>query len=400
VQNGALNFRSPSEKAKHEVLVTLLSQVNEYIKNGNKTYANRLLIEAAFDDWIRKYNFPPKPPRKLLHIVNLTLNLVHGKNLAWQERKASSFTVSPMHSGSLYLGFRESRHFGGPQGISLGTAAAISGAAVSPNMGYSSSTVVAMLLTLFNVRLGWWLGNPGIAGSKTYTLSSPKFWLRAVLSEAFGLTDDHSAYVYLSDGGHFENLGLYEMVLRRNRYIVLSDAAADPDYSFESLANAVRKIRIDFGISIEFESLKIYNKKQSSDADGCYCAIGKICYSDVDADAHDGLLVYFKPVVYGSEASDIRHYKAKNPAFPQETMLDQFFGESQFENYRSLGEHAVKQVSKDMQKDLDWDSDLRIPSFVQSAFQHCGAAVEPWVKKELEYSGEDARRRLPPFKFN
>ena len=54
--------------------------------------------------------------------------------------------------------------YGGDAGLSLGTAIAISGAAVSPNMGYNSSPSITLLLALFNVRLGWWLGNPGKAG--------------------------------------------------------------------------------------------------------------------------------------------------------------------------------------------------------------------------------------------
>src|SRR5206468_405871 len=119
---------------------------------------------------------------------------------------------------------RRSRDYGGEDGITIGTAAAISGAAVSPNMGYSSSPITTLLLTLFNVRLGWWLGNPGTSGARTYALSEPLFSLRPLLSEAFGLTDDRSPYVYLSDGGHFDNLGIFEMVLRRCHLIVVVDA--------------------------------------------------------------------------------------------------------------------------------------------------------------------------------
>ena len=120
----------------------------------------------------------------LFHVVNIALNIVSTKRLAWQERKAESFTVSPLHCGSRLSGVPRSEEYGdGPRhkpktdfkaskrefGISLGTAMAISGAAVSPNMGYHSSPSIALLLTLFNVRLGWWLGNPGKAGKNTYT---------------------------------------------------------------------------------------------------------------------------------------------------------------------------------------------------------------------------------------
>src|SRR5262249_35488523 len=171
-------------------------------------------------DKIKPNNWRP------FHVVNMALNLAKGEDLAWQERKAESFTASPLHSGSGKLGYRDSRTYGDGDGISLGTAVAISGAAASPNMGYHSSPPLALLLTLFNVRLGWWLGNPGNAGKETYARSGPPFALKPLLFELLGQTTDKADYVYLSDGGHFENLALYEMVRRRCRYIVVIDAGA------------------------------------------------------------------------------------------------------------------------------------------------------------------------------
>jgi len=223
------------------------------------------------------------PPHRLFHVVNTTLNLVGGNNLAWQQRKAESFTVSPLHSGAHRVGYRKSRDYGGDDGISMGTAFAVSGAAASSNMGYyTSSPLISILLTLFNVRLGWWLGNPGIQGSRLYTpygrskqkmeserrnriyrRNSPVFSVMPIVYEALGLTDDQHKYVYLSDGGHFENLALYEMVLRRCHLIVLSDGAADPDYEFSDLGNAVRKIRIDLGIRIEFDGMPKFRSQLS-----------------------------------------------------------------------------------------------------------------------------------------
>src|SRR5262249_43259918 len=106
-----------------------------------------------------------------VHLVNIGLHGVSHEKPAWPERKAEPFTVTPLHSGSSVLGYRPSRDYGG--GITLGTAVAISGAAASPNMGYHSSPTLAFLLTLFNVRLGWWLGNPGSSGEKRYRLDGP-----------------------------------------------------------------------------------------------------------------------------------------------------------------------------------------------------------------------------------
>ena len=112
-----------------------------------------------------------------MHLVDICLNLTSGAQLAWQQRKAEAFSVSPLASGSPTLGYRESRWYGD---ISLGTAVTISGAAASPNMGYHSSPALAFLMTLFNVRLGWWLGNPASRPTtpRAQPIWSPARWSR------------------------------------------------------------------------------------------------------------------------------------------------------------------------------------------------------------------------------
>ena len=300
-----------------------------------------------------------------MHVLNVTLNLAAGRDLAWQQRKGESMTLTPLHGGSMFTGYRRMEPhadpavqnpssapgYGGPDGVSLGTAMAISGAAASPNDGSGTTALGAFLMTFFNARLGWWLGNPGAPGAATYTRPAPKWRLTPILSEMFGQTSDRSEYVYLSDGGHFENLALYEMVFRRNRFIVVSDAGADPDYTFEDLGNAVRKIRIDFGIPIEFDNP--VNIGRAGTADSAYWATAKIRYSAVDmpdeigcrAEDCDGVLVYIKPAVYGKvEPRDVVNYANLSPTFPQESSADQFFSESQFESYRALGSWIIDQL--------------------------------------------------------
>jgi hypothetical protein len=291
---------------------------------------------------------------KLMPIVNIALNLVSGERLGWQERKAQSFTVSPLYCGSSAMdpGYRSTTGadgtvYGGQQGISLGSAITISGAAASPNMGYHSSPFVTFILTLLNVRLGAWLGNPGQAGDHTFQLGYPKSSVRPIIDEALGLTNDKSPYVYLSDGGHFENLGLYEMVLRRCHFIVVSDAGEDPECSFADLGEAVRKIRLDFGIPIDFDQMSIYPRSQIDAAKqhGHNCAIGRIRYSAVDGStAPDGIIIYIKPVCYGDEPRDIYEYFKRSETFPNESTADQFFSESQFESYRMLGAYTMEKL--------------------------------------------------------
>ncbi|HEY9403086.1 MAG TPA: hypothetical protein VIQ24_10360, partial [Pyrinomonadaceae bacterium] len=317
---------------------------------------NRVIMEQAYPNALKPSVYPP-PPYKLLHVINTALNLVGGDNLAWQQRKAEPFSISPLHAGCYRLGYRRSRDYGGRKsnGISIGTAAAISGAAASSNMGYyTTSPVISLLLTLFNVRLGWWLGNPGPAGNSTFTLGAPKYSFKPIVDEAFGLTNDHNKYVYLTDGGHFENLAVYEMVLRRCHIIVASDGAQDEEYRFGDLGNAVRKIRIDLGVPIEFSSIPIYAGPESKDKGrGFYWAIGKIRYSRIDHNAQDGVLLYIKPAVYGSEPRDVLEYKENFPAFPHQSTGDQFFDEPQFESYRVLGSHIMDRLCGEGTTPLD-----------------------------------------------
>jgi hypothetical protein len=273
--------------------------------------------------------------RRPLHVLNLALNLVAGSRLAWQQRKAASFTVTPAHCGGREVGYRPSGEYGGR--ITLGTAVAISGAAASPNMGYHSSPVVGFIMTLFNARLGSWLGNPGPRGARTWRHPGPLSAVRSMVKEALGQTSDESEYVYLSDGGHFENLGLYEMVRRRCRTIVVLDGGCDPDFHYDDLGNALRKIRIDLRIPIDFDeectrSLKDRQKR---------CAVGTIRYSEVDGPGTDGQLVYVKPMLLRNEGPDVASYAAAHPAFPHQGTGNQWFDESQTESYRSLGLHTV-----------------------------------------------------------
>ena len=159
-----------------------------------------------------------------------------------------------------------------------------------------------------------------------------------LLRELFGLTSDRSPYVFLSDGGHFENLGLYEMVRRRCHFIVVSDAGCDPEYTFEDLSNAVRKIRIDFSVPIDISLNEIGTRSAS------HLAIGRIRYSAVDGAVDDGILLYMKATLSGDEPPDVLNYARSHPAFPHESTSNQFFNEDQFESYRMLGLHTIEQA--------------------------------------------------------
>lgn len=280
-----------------------------------------------------------QPFTRLYPVINVALNLVSGKELAWRDRKAESFTFTPFHAGNPSVKYRDSEKYAGD--VSLGTAMAISGAAVSPNWGYHSSPITSIVMMLANLRLGWWLGNP--LNERCWTRSGPGTSFTHLLRETFGKTDNTQGFVYLSDGGHFENLGLYEMIRRRCRHIVVSDAGQDEKCTLEDLGAAVRKIKIDMGVIIDFDKLQLA-KQAEPPLPGFYCAVGVITYPDPGA--KPGLLLYIKPGLHGNLPADIRAYAASNARFPHDSTMNQWFTESQFESYRALGSFIIDEIGK------------------------------------------------------
>lgn len=325
------------------------------------------------------------------HVINATLNLIQSSNLAWQDRKAASFIFTPLFCGSWSFGYRRTNEYSlvpntpgckslrycnkagkicrkieecsASKSIRLGTAMAISGAAANPNMGHYSSPLVTFLMGIFNIRLGWWLGNPGKAGSgkdfwqyiaprkakRFYERSGPAFAAMPLINEVLGRTSEEKRYVNVTDGGHFENLAIYEMVLRRNRLILVSDAAADSKFKFSEISNAIEKCRVDLGVEIRFRTkLNIPSRNASEEVRrrGQRYAIADIFYPERNSHGQRkrGYLIYLRPTLSGREPIEIQHYAESNPAFPHQSTGDQFFDEVQFEAYRELGLLTMDEV--------------------------------------------------------
>jgi hypothetical protein len=288
----------------------------------------------------------------LFPVVNVTLNLLEGAPSGWAERKAAPFTITPLRAGAACLGGanangdpkgcyvktadyagqeRESGAEDEKRGITLGTAMTISGAAVSPNMGYHSSPATSFLMTLFDVRLGAWLPNPGVIQS--WGQAKPSNALRPLFSEMLGRANDKRKDVCLSDGGHFDNLGVYEMLRRQCRRIVVIDAGCDPDYHYTDLGRALRMAAIDLYVTIEFIA-PVIKGDVNLNASG---ALAQITYQD----GSKGSLLYLKPWRPNYMRADVLAYWADHDDFPHQSTTEQFFEESQFESYRALGEQIV-----------------------------------------------------------
>lgn len=267
------------------------------------------------------------------HLIHTTLNVPSSTNRYLRGRGADFFLFSKLYCGSESTGYRRTDEYDKGR-TRLATAMAISGAAVSPQMGELSSPIMTFILTLLNVRLNRWMPNPN-RDRKGWIEFWPYYFVKELLDK--GREDDR--LLNLSDGGHHENLGIYELIRRRCEVIIASDATGDPDFNFGALANVMRKTRIDMGVEIKID-LEQLRQDEDSEETALHYAVGTIEYPD----APKGILVYIKSSITGDESEDLLAYRRKYPTFPDQSTADQFFDEAQFESYRELGYLIGKEV--------------------------------------------------------
>jgi hypothetical protein len=265
------------------------------------------------------------------HIINAAINIQRStQNL--RGRNAQSFWFSKLFCGSDITGWCETKSLQKVEPrIDLAAAMAISGAAVAPNQGVMTNRPLRFLMAISNARLGYWLVNPAKLSSGERV--GGKVGLKFFLLELFGLLDEKRKLVYVSDGGHIENLGAYELIHRKCKFIVIVDSEQDTLGSFHGLAHLVRLAKIDFNYDIEFSMEDL--QRNEFGFSKAHAALGYVRYSPSET----GIILYIKSSVTGDENEYIKEYKKRIREFPHESTSDQFFTEEQFEAYRALGYH-------------------------------------------------------------
>ncbi|HSR35637.1 MAG TPA: patatin-like phospholipase family protein [Desulfurivibrionaceae bacterium] len=283
------------------------------------------------------------------HIINTNVVLVSSDKPKLRGRGGDSFILSPQYCGSYATGWQRTQEYMGGA-MTLASAMATSGAAINPSAGcggegITRSPFLSILMGLLNFRLGYWVPNPKNWQNWRGRLRNPNFLLPGLWEVVFrNQLDEKGTFLQLSDGGHFENLGLYELVRRKLRLIIVCDGGADPKFTFGDLANAMEKVRTDFGalIMIDNDDLQGLIPKKGDDPCDIPCADkGYLVATIKYADNSKGILIYLTTTFFQGVSADLYGYKKEHPAFPDESTGDQFFDEKQFEAYRELGFQAA-----------------------------------------------------------
>ena len=272
------------------------------------------------------------------HLINATVNLPSSNSSALRERKSDFFLFSKYWCGAPSIGYVETDAWSaGRAPLDLATAMAVSGAAASPYMGLGSFPTLSALLAFLNVRLGYWILRP----KNTRLFKAPGF--ACLLREMTGVAmSEKQSWINLSDGGHIENMAIYELLRRRCKFIISIDGEADPQSTFAGHLTLVRHAQIDFGVRIE-PDLTALRPDIKSKFSQTHAMLSRVHYPAAGGlPAGEGLILYMKLSVTGNELEMIKRYRLLHPDFPHQTTLDQFFDEEQFEAYRQLGVHVAE----------------------------------------------------------
>jgi hypothetical protein len=283
-------------------------------KKGEKTVAKNQSLQ------LQKLHAGDNGP---YHLINTTLNVPSNK-----ARSAELFIFSKYYCGAEPTGYKCTEKYQNGE-TTLATAMAISGAAVSPVMGtIPTSTGEAILMTLLNFRLHLWMPNPKCKRLPLFTI-----WSSYLYKEMFRKGQKDDTLLNLSDGGHYENLGVYSLLKRRCRLIIASDATADPEYHMADIENLTKKAYEDLGVTIKIDTTDLLPDSQNYSK--VHFVKGTIHYPEGEA----GTLFYIKTTMTGTEPKNLLNYRRRvSSQFPDETTADQFFTAAQFDAYRQLGE--------------------------------------------------------------
>ena len=323
------------------VFITVaLAVVSIFVLNINLTAPHRLYRDSLARTFIQKVESGTPDVRLAdinpqgtapYHLINATLNVPSSTDFALKDRGCDFFLFSKKWIGATPVGYRPTSDWkanGSP--VDLATTMAVSGAAFSSYMGLEAMPTLTALLTCLNVRLGFWIKKP-----KTGGFTAPGFLCLLREMTGFGMSEK-AKWLNLSDGGHIENLAVYELLRRRCKFIVCVDGESDPAFTFHGLMTLTRHAQIDFGVRIDAKLDDIRSDLKTGYSK-CHFHLCRIHYPE-----GVGLLLYIKLSVTGNESELIRRYRINNPDFPHQTTLDQFFDQEQFEAYRQLGVHAAE----------------------------------------------------------
>jgi len=349
-----LNYISVHRFYRDRLMETFMPDISSALRNrtGKAVGADSATLQQVAD---------PDDPRGPFPIVNTNVILVDSKEPVYSQRGGDNFILTPLYCGSNATGWRRTPEYMDGQ-MTLATAVAISGAALNPNSGVGGegltrNRVLSLVMYLLNLRLGYWACHPH---PRLHPWHGPNHFHpglyavgNALKMPGIGFTERHH-FLQLSDGGQFENMAVYELVRRRLGLIIVCDGGEDADFTFSDFQTTVRRIDSDFGAKVSVHPSASPDQMIPGAAEEAKYPMGAdfskrgymICTIHYRGGG-TGILLYLKSTLIDNVSFRVKGYKAQYKEFPDQSTVDQFFDEVQFESYRELGYRLACQMLDD-----------------------------------------------------
>jgi hypothetical protein len=266
--------------------------------------------------------------------------------------------------------------------LTLFDAVAVSGAAVSPVMGKMTRPSMRILLAAADARLGVWLASPesvqkrserarpalaeegGRGWRRRLAAVTPRWlrragaavrrhWLqpdlRHLWAEAAGTLHLDGRWIYVTDGGHYENLGMVEALRREPYHVIVVDASGDAPGQFSTLGQAIALARSELGVQVDISPAGSLQPDKDTGLCARPYAVGTFSYPDPAKNtAGPHHLIYLKLAVPAGAPLDVLAYRRTHTTFPTDSTLQQLYDDQEFEAYRELGYYCAQAVVRDI----------------------------------------------------
>lgn len=294
-------------------------------------------------------------------IINTNVILTNSEHENYRLWGGDSFALTPFMSGSDATKWCMTKDLADGT-VTLPSAMAISGAAVNPaagpgGSGLTRNRMVALVMTFLNFRLGYWVPTPLQKRGRLVPKKPNHFMPNFIYSIPGHGHCECSSYLELSDGGHFDNLGVYELLRRKLRLITVCDGEADKETAYSSFVTLIRRAEERFGVTFEFEhelgpARLIRNEEPGRyPSNATFAKAGHFVARINYEGGETGVLIYMKTTLVTDLTMKALSYAGANPHFPDQSTADQFFDEEQFEAYRELGYRIALDMFKDVRPD-------------------------------------------------
>lgn len=261
--------------------------------------------------------------------------------------------------------------------------ASMSAAAIAPSLGRMSMGSTNALIAALNLRLGVWMPNPLYmrgrrAGTQMYSM----------FKEILGIYDLSDPNLYVTDGGHWENLALVELIRRRTKVIIAVDASADEPYTFSCLHEAVELALLECRADIVFRPGEL----DAMQPDGTSRPVKNWAIADINYlnEANEvtgtGRLLFVKAQASQAMPLDILRYSKEDPDFPNYSTANQFLSEAEFLNLAILGRQSMIKALEDQKTWL----------FSGQAVTNDGDESEPTSPTSTDSDGTNGQRSPRP----